>query len=352
MTLEIDWNDLKFFSDQVSQSGVSPGAFPDSEWERVRLTLFELQNSNDLNGIIKLRELFTGLIARDSAWGIPIIQTLDIAAINAARQLNNYPELGHLLGARGHNLHRQGYHKQAIIAFEESNLNYTIIGDKFNALKSYYMTSLCYRALNNKAKSKKILTNVLQQISIDDPWRGNPLQVLAWLTQDEGDLQKTETLLKEVLVLHEKAADSDILIAQTIADLGEVVGLLGRITEGIDLFQKSLNILARYKGQYNRQEARTNLKYAELLRSQKKYIEALHLLDDADDKASGYGHYYDLMWRIELSRCLIFAQQGKIPSSLLKAQMTLKYRRILGLSNWVLLKQLLQRFISKNGLPR
>jgi hypothetical protein len=352
MSYEINWNDLQIFSNQVSQSGESPGTSLDSDWERVRLALNELQGSNDLNGIIKLRELFTGLLARDSAWGIPIIQTLDTAAIDAARQLNNYAELGHLLGARGHNLHRQGYHKQAIIAFEESNTNYTRIGEKFKALKSYYMTSLCYRALNNKLKSRLIITNVLQQIDIDDPWRGNPLQVLAWLTQDEGDLQKAEKLLNEALTLHGKAPNSDILIAQTFADLGEVVSLSNRIAEGNQFFQQSLIILDRYKGQYDRQEARTKLKYAELLRSQKKFIDALRLLDEADDEISGYGHYYDLMWRIELSRCLVFAQQGRIPSSLLKAQMTLRYRRLLGLSNWELIKQLILRFLAKNGLPR
>ncbi|MCZ7669744.1 MAG: hypothetical protein M5U34_22495 [Chloroflexi bacterium] len=30
-----------------------------------------------------------------------------------------------------------------------------------------------------------------------------------------------------------------------------------------------------------------------LLMRQKRYNEALQLLDDSDDKASGYGHYYD-----------------------------------------------------------
>ena len=352
MTTEIDWNALQIFSEQVTRSGESPGTFPDTEWERIHVTLVDLQQSQNWAEIIKLRELFGGLLARDSAWGIPVIQALDLAAIDAARQLGNVAELGHLLGARGHNLHRQGFHKEAIIAFDESRSNYLECGDQFGALKSVFMTSLCYRALNNRTKSRAILVDVLQQVSPDNPWRANPLQVMAWLTQDEGDLPKTEKLLREVLALHEKTLDSDILIAQTLADLGEVVGLQRRFTEGSEIFQKSLTILDRYSGQYDRQEARTKLKFAEFLMRQRKFDYALLLLDNADDKASGYGHYYDLMWRIELARCLIFARKGQIRSSLLKAQMTLRYRHLLGLSNWILLKQLFQRLMMGTGLPR
>ena len=352
MAAEIDWDALRVLSEHATQSGESPGALPDAEWEQIRHALVDLQQAKDWAGIIQLRKLFTGLLARDSAWGIPVIQTLDEAAIEAARHLGDAAELGHLQGARGHNVHRQGFHEQAIVAFEESATNYQECGDRFGALKSTFMTSLCYRAMDNRTKARAILADVLQQVEPDDPWRGNPLQVMAWLTQDEGDLPGTEKLLREVLVLHERATDADILIAGTLADLGEVVGLQGRFSEAVEIFQCSLAMLDHYRGQYDRQEARTKLKYAELLIRQRKFGDALHLLDDADDKASGYGHYYDLMWRIELTRCLIFARKGHIRDSLLKAQMTLRYRRILGLSNWLLLKQLLQRFRTGTGLPR
>lgn len=70
----------------------------------------------------------------------------------------------------------------------------------------------------------------------DDPWRGNPLQIMAWLTQDEGDLPTSEKLLREVLSLHERGSDTDILIAGTLADLGEVVGLQRRFIEAIEYF--------------------------------------------------------------------------------------------------------------------
>jgi tetratricopeptide (TPR) repeat protein len=352
MSPAIDWNALQILAENASRSGESPGTIPDNEWERVRQALAILQEAKDWDGIIGLRKLFTGLLARDSAWGISVLQSLDDAAIQAARHLDNVAELGHLQGARGHNLHRQGFHKEALTAFLESAANYRKCGDSFGALKSTFMTSLCYRALNKRAKARQILEDVLQQVAPDDPWRGNPLQVMAWLQQDEGDLAGTEKLLREVLALHERAIDADILIAGTLADLGEVVGLQGRAVEASGIFQRSLAILSFYQGQYDRQEARTKLKYAELLMRQSHLDDALQLLNDADDKVSGYGHYYDLMWRIELARSLILGRKGRIKDALLKGQMVMRYRRILGLSNWLLFKQLLRRWWAGIGLPR
>ena len=352
MTTDIDWPALEALSEQVTQSGVSPGAIPDTEWEKVRHALASLQQANDWAGITRLRKLFTSLLARDSAWGIPVMQHLDEAAIEAARHLQDAAELGHLLGARGHNLHRQGFHEQSIAAFDESAANYQACGDHFGALKSKFMTSLCYRALDNRGTAHSILTDVLEQVQPDDPWRGNPLQVMAWLTQDDGDLPGTEKLLREVLALHEQAADADILIAGTMTDLAEVVGLQERTAEATEIFQRSLSLLAQYGGQYDRQEARTKLKYAELLMRQKQFDDALQLLNEADDKASGYGHYYDLMWRIELTRAWIFARMGWVKEAILKGQMVLRYRRLLGLSNWLLAKQLMQRLWAGTGLPR
>ena len=256
------------------------------------------------------------------------------------------------MGARGHNLHRQGFHEQAIAAFEESAINYQKSGDSFEALKNTFMTSLCYRALDDRTKAWSVLKDVLQQVEPDDLWRGNPLQVMAWLTQDEGDLPGTEKLLREVLALHEQSTKAESLIAGTLADLGEVVGLQGRVTEATQIFQRSLAIWDQQRGQYDRQEARTKLKYAELMIRQRQFDKALLLLAQADDKASGYGHYYDLMWRIELARTLIFVRMGRVRDAILKGQMVLRYRRILGLPNELLIKQLFQRFWAGTGLPR
>lgn len=352
MADEIDWDSLEKLAEKATRSGGAPGEIPDMDWDRLRRSVESLKQAESWSEIIRLRELFTGLLARDSAWGIPVIQALDDAAIAAARQLENPAELGHLLGARGHNLHRQGFHKQAIDAFEESARNYHKCDNSFGALKSIFMTSLCHRALDNRAKAREILTSVLHQVDPEDSWRGNPLQVLAWLNQDDGDLPGTEKLLREVLTHHQRAKDGEILVAGTLADLGEVVGLQDRFTEATEFFKLSLSNLDLHGGQYDRQEARTKLKYAEMLMRQRQFDEALLLLDQADDQASGYGHYYDLMWRIELARAMILARKGRLREATLKGQMTLRYRRILKLSNWLLVKQLLQRIWAGTGLPR
>ena len=117
MFAEIDWDALEKLAERASQSGESPGAVADTEWERLRQALATLQQAEDWPGILRLRKLFTGLLARDSAWGIAAVKNLDDAAIEAARRLDDAAELGHLLGARGHNLHRQGFHEESIAAF-------------------------------------------------------------------------------------------------------------------------------------------------------------------------------------------------------------------------------------------
>lgn len=352
MTSEVDWKALDALAQRATQSGEHPGAIPDSEWERLEQALDSLIAAHDWEAVINLRRVFRDLLARDSAWGIPAIQRLDQEAIQAARALGNQTELAHLLGALGHNLHRQGFHKKAIAAFEESARSYQAIGDSFGALKSTFMTSLCYRALNDRKRARAIVEDVLRQVEPSNPWRGNPLQVLAWLTQDDGDLPTAEKLLREALSLHEKGLDSDILVAGTLADLAEVIGLQGRTSEAIELFQRSLEVLSLHSGQYDRQVARTWLKYAELLIRLRRYDDALSLLNLADDRISAYGHYYDLMWRIELARALIYLRKGEIKRFLQKYQIVMRYRRILKLSNWVLIKQLIKRLWMGTGLPR
>ena len=107
-------------------------------------------------------------------------------------------------------------------------------------------------------------------------------------------------------------------------------------------FQRSLAILEQYRGQYDRQEARSKLRYTELMLRQKQYDDALSLLNDSDDKASGCGHYYSLVWLIELARAIIFARKGRVREAVLKGQMVSRYRRILKLSTWLLVRQLWQ----------
>ncbi len=343
----MDWTKLEDLSSHLSQSGIEPGTIPDSEWQIIEQALRVLVNEQNWSGILQLRATFNHLYARDTVTGLAALQSLDQHAVQAARHLGNKMELGHLLGSKGHNLHRQGYHQDAINVFDESAKNYREMGEDFLALKSYYMTSLCYRALGNREKAKQILEEVINNTNPDDPWRANPLQVMAWLIQDEGNLADAEKLLQQALTLYEKTEDPDILMAGALADLGEIVGILGRFQEAKQDFEKSLLILSKYQGQYDRQEARTLLKFSELLMHQKDYPVAIKLLNRADDKVSRYGHYYDLLWQIELAKAFIFLRDGQIFNCLAKMRSVFRIRQQLGLSNILLIQYVMKRYAQR-----
>lgn len=349
---QVNWDELASLADKLKQPGAGPGSVPESEWRNIETALDALLSVQDWSGIVRLRKIFTPLIARDTVGVLPIFKRLTQEAITAAERIGDIKELAHFLGAEGHNLHRQGYHRKAISAFEKSSALYREIGESFESLKNFYMTSLCHRALGNYQLARQVLEQVLNEVDKDDPWRGNLLQVMAWLAQDDGQLQYAEQLLREALHLQEQTQDPDILMAGTLADLGEVVGLQNRVTEAKELFEKSLAILRIYYGQYDRQEARTKLKLSELLLREGKYTEALCLLNEADDRIRGYGHYYDLLWRIEMARAIIFFRQKKLGSVVRKMRAVLRYRKELGLSNRLFAQQLISRLRKGIGLPR
>jgi tetratricopeptide (TPR) repeat protein len=175
---------------------------------------------------------------------------------------------------------------------------------------------------------------------------------MAWLAQDDGDLEDAERLLREVLFWHEQGQNTEILVAQTLADLGDVLSARGDLAQADACFQESLVILEEHKGQYDRQEARTLLKYGELQIRQGKLDRALELLDQADDKVRLYGHYFDLMWRIELARASVYARQGHFRRAYRKWQTALRYRRALGLPIKLLVRQLFGRLVGRAKLLR
>lgn len=348
----VDWDKLKTLAEKLAEPGLGPGSVLESEWQIIEQALDQLLAIENWEGLIHLREMFAFLVIGDTTGGLPVVQRINAEAINAAERLGDIALVARFLHDEGHNLHRQGYHERAIKAFERSAESYQKLGEEFRSLESYYMTALCHRALENRTVARRILDQVLQQVS-DDPWRGNPLQVMAWLMQDEGHLDEAEELLREALTLYEQYQGLDsMLVVQTLADLGEVVGLQGRYSEALENFERSLTIASKFSGQFDRQEARTKLKLAEIVSRRGEYEHALRLLDEADDKIRGYGHYYDLLWRIELARAFIYWRQWRWGPAVRKLRMALRYRRQLGLSNVVLAKQLVSRLRMGAGLPR
>ncbi|HID08251.1 MAG TPA: hypothetical protein EYP10_14015, partial [Armatimonadetes bacterium] len=190
----VNWEELKLLADKLAQPGEGPGGVLESEWQMIEQSLNTLISLQDWKGVVRLREMFSFLVVGDTTGGLPVVQRLNAAAIQAAEQMNEITLAARFLHDEGHNLHRQGYHKRAIEAFERSASLYWQVGEEFCALESFYMTALCHRALGNRKEAQQVLEQVLQQVEENDPWRGNPLQVTAWLKQDGGDLQAAESL--------------------------------------------------------------------------------------------------------------------------------------------------------------
>ena len=328
---DINWDHLTALAEELLLPEKGAGGAHSNDLEQIADALDTLIKDNDWEGIIRLRELFTGLIARDSIGIHSILQRLTDHALVAADKLGDIKELAHLYGANGHNLHRQGFHLRALEDFSQAARLYAEIGNEWESLKNYYMTALCERALGHAAEAQKILGNVLTRTAPDNPWRGNPLTVQSWLARDEGDLVKAEALLRDALTLLPKNADPDILVAGTLADLGEVLGLQGKVEEAHLCFQQSLDLIQKYQGQYDRQEARTKMKLAELEMREEKFANALQSLAQADDLISVYGTYRDMLWKIELLRAMVFIHQKKIGSAIRKFRVAKTIYEELGL---------------------
>lgn len=340
---ETNWAALEQLVEQLSTPGTGAASVSASAWQPLEQMSAQLMHAQDWEAIIRLRLLLTPLYSRDSVTGLALLQQIDDQAIAAAQRLGRSTDLGHFWGARGHNLHRQGFHQAASVAFQQSVRQYDLVGETWPALKSYYMLALCRRAVGDRAAAMRILYDVLAQVDAADPWRGNPLQVLAWLQRDAGDLAAAESSLRTALALQQQTADPDMLVAGSLTDLGEIVSLQGRRAEAIDCFERSLAILARHSGQYNRQEARTLLRYAEHLLRQRQTGQAHPLLNWADDLIRSHGHYYDLMWRLELANSRVYWQQGEWVPALRKLRSAVRYRNLLHLPIRHRLRMLWQR---------
>ncbi len=352
-TSAIDWGELTALADRLSKPGVGPGSVPDVEWKLIERSLSDLQLAQDWVNVIRLREMFGFLVKGETTGGMVLVQQINEAAIQAAEQLKNRSLQAHYLHDSGENYHRQGYHKKSIDAFERSNALYKEEGEKFRALESYYFSSLPYRALGETARAQEILENVLRELPPDDAWRANPLQVMSWMTRDEGRFAEAEGFLREALELYKRNEGPESIHAvQTLADLGEVIGLQRKFSESSAMFEESLAIVEKFGGQYDRQEARTKMKYAEMLNRQKEYDRALRLLDEADDRIRGYGHYYDLLWRIELARVFAFFGKRQWGDALLKMRAVLRYRSEIGLPNSDFIRQFIKRSRWGTGLPK
>jgi tetratricopeptide (TPR) repeat protein len=323
--MNTDWDALQQLVDTLLNHPQGPGGVTATEWQLFADTLATFQQVNDLTGIIKLRRICRPLLARDSAWGIAVLRHIDDAAIEAAHDLNDASELGHLYGARGHNLHREGKHSQAVQAFTHSVQYYERCANTRAARKNTYMMALCYRALGDTTTAKQIIETVLTTMEDADDWKDEPLFLLAKFAQDAGNLAHAEHYLRTAIVSVNAHQPLSARHADLLANLSEIIGLQRRYPEATTLFRQSMEMLNRYPGQYDRLVARTLSKHAAMLVDQRMYADALRLLDRADDRISRYGRYFEQLWRIEMLRSYIYLRQGDIGLSWRKFRIARQY---------------------------
>ena len=347
--MSIDWEALHALAKKLDAADLSPTELDIAEWAKLDEALSWAIREHDDESVVRLRLLFGFLLARDTVTGMPVMQRLETKAIEAAERIGDWRNLADFWGARGHNLHRIGFHKESIESFERAYALYTELNQPFEALKSWYMTALCYRALGQREKAKRIIHDILDNIEKTNPWRGNPLQVQAWLFRDEGRLGEAEKSIRAALEAHAQVENGDILVAGALADLGEILSMQSRFAEAESCFEQSLTILAQYPGQYQRQVARTQWKLAEMLIDAGRPDAALALLTQADDAIRSYGAYYDLLWRIELARSRAYFHLRDYFGAWRKLRMTIRLRSSLGLSNRLLLKTFTRRLHSILG---
>lgn len=338
---------LTALAHEMASPGVEPSSFLAEQLRIIDDALQMLQAAHDTASILWLRQLFNPLLARDTAIAIPQLQRLDEQALQVAETIDDPATLAALLDERGRNLHKQGFHRQALAYFDRATAHYRQSGRPTQALHSYYMTASCHRALGDVRTAQAVLDAVFHQTDPDDPWLGNPLQVQGWLLRNAGKLTEAEATFRRALALQRQLPDSDILLVGVLADIGEVLGLQGKITEAKDFFQESLAMLEKHRGQYNRHLARTSLKLAEVMIFERNHGEALRLLNRANDRLCAFNasaesavNYYDVLWRIELLEGLIYFQLGQLSKGLRKFRSAWRYRQTLGLPTLLLFTQL------------
>jgi len=346
----VNWDELEKLAQQDLRE------VPEADIQRILNALRIFREQQAWQDVLRLQEMFSSMMLTQKLT-LGHLRTLRDAleenAIEATRALGLKDVEARYLHDRGQFLHQVGSHEKAIQAFDRSAQLYSELGQSFRALESYYMTALCYRALNQGVKAEEVLNRVLSEVK-DNVWRAHPLEVLAWIQLDKGNLLEVERLLRESLELHRAsdASNKDIMIAQVQADLGEVLGLMRRYDEAIKSFQESIELLASYPDQYDRLRARTTIKYAEMLSDIGENDKALKLLHDVEKLISQYGGYSDLLWRIELDLARIYWRLRNIHTAALKLRVAFGIRRRLGLSNLQLIQQQLTRWFASRKFAK
>jgi tetratricopeptide (TPR) repeat protein len=347
----IPWHQLHLIVEKMSHSAYGPGILHAEDINMFTQSLHMLKQTHDTHGILQLRHMCTPMLERDSAWGIHILRHIDDTAICVARTIQAIAQLAIFLMARGHNLHREGRHDEALTIYHEAIDCFTQCQDTDNVLRATFMSSLCIRALQRHNEAVHIVNIVLHNLPQTSPWYDEPVLMLGRLAQDTGDISNAYVLMQKALSYARQSPEprAIIRVAGILADIGEIDMLRRHYADAERAFNESIAIINQFPGQYNRILARTLIKFAELRTQQRCWTDAHTFLDRADDLVSRYGAYYDLIWRIELLRCYVYMFQLQWGHAIRKLRLFWYYRHQLHQAHGAVIWQIIQRLYRKLG---
>jgi len=119
-TETVDWAELQQLANKLQEPGRPAGQFDHRELIPLENSLRHLQEDGDDQSLIKLREMFAGFILGESYGGLPVVDAINSAAIQAAERLGDLNLAGQYLFDLGNKLHQIGRHKEAIETFEKA----------------------------------------------------------------------------------------------------------------------------------------------------------------------------------------------------------------------------------------
>lgn len=220
---------------------------------------------------------------RGERWGLyDLLYQINAAVAEAAEAVGEHVVAGRFWHDQGQMLHRKGFTRAALEVFQRSAQDFERGKAAFQQTESIFMTALCYRALGDVSKAKAVLTAILAEVE-GTSWRANPLNVLAWLERDEGNYAEAERLFVEAISLlaQEATSSSQLVLAQTLTDLGELNTRMQLYDKAEQNFLDSIARLKALDPVDTRQLVRSYLKLSKLMRKRQNLKECDRLLKEA-----------------------------------------------------------------------
>jgi tetratricopeptide (TPR) repeat protein len=304
--------------------------------------------------VISFGLLLSGLNdGRGERWGLfDLLYEMNSAVAKTAEAKGDYAIAGRFWHDQGQMLHRKGLTLEAIEVFKRSAANYGNFNEEFHKTESIFMLAVCFRALGEISKAKAILNDVLKTVD-RNPWRANPLTVLAWIERDDGNLPEARTLLTEAISLLKQEAthSNSLILAQTLTDLGELNTRLRRYDEAERNFEESITGFKKLQPVDTRQLARSYAKLSKLMRKRRnlklcdKYLrEAVAILEITQ--------HHELAAKVQLELAAVCLYRLQMIKSMRHLLWAWSYLSSLGLERRQLLRANINRFLNKIHIPR